>query len=58
MKLKSVLLVLTGIVIGGLVFSTPKNTKHRKELFKKSRKYKKAFKETANKYKEKLAEHS
>lgn len=56
MKLKSVILVLTGVVIGGLLFATPKNTKHRKELLKKSRKYQKAFKATANKYKEKLAE--
>ena len=54
MKLKSVLLVFTGIVIGGLLFASPKSLKNRKELSKKSRKYKKAFKETASKYKQKL----
>lgn len=58
MKSKSALLLLTGIAIGaiGNFLFTPlkERTKRRKELFKKSRKYQKAFKETASKYKQKL----
>lgn len=57
MKLKSVLLVFTGIVIGGLLFASPKSLRNRKELSKKAKKYKKAFKESAFKYKQKLASH-
>lgn len=55
MKPRSLVYLLTGIAIGGLIFSPKKNSKGRKELAKKSKKYKKAFKESASKYKEKLA---
>jgi len=58
MKLKSTLILFTGIAIGaigGFLFTPPKGrSKRRKELSKKSKKYNKAFKETASKYKEKL----
>ncbi len=60
MKPKSILLLLTGIAIGaigGFLFTPQKGrSKRRKELSKKSKKYKKAFKETASKYKEKLGD--
>lgn len=58
MKSKSALLLFTGIAIGalaGLLLAPQKGLKNRKELWKKSKKYKKAFTETASKYKEKLA---
>ena len=60
MKSKSALLLLTGITIGavaGFLF-IPQTGKYkrRKELKRKSAKYRKAFKETASKYKEKLGE--
>lgn len=57
MKSKSVLFLLTGFALGtitGLLIVPQKGIKSRKEL-KKSKKYKKAFKETASKYKEKLS---
>lgn len=57
MKSKSILLLLAGIAIGsiGLFLFTPqKGIKSRKQLLKQAKKYKKAFKETATKYKEKL----
>jgi gas vesicle protein len=57
MKSKSALLLLTGIAIGaigGYLFTPEKKLKNRKELWKKSKKYNKAFKETASKYKEML----
>ncbi len=57
MKSKSVLFLLTGIAIGavgGFLITPQKKIKSRKELLKKSKKYKKAFKDTATKYKEKL----
>lgn len=60
MKSKSILVLLSGIAIGaiGSFLLTPQKgqLKRRKELSKKSRKYKKAFKETASKYKEKLGD--
>lgn len=59
MKPKSALLLLTGIAIGALsvVLLAPlKRYKSRKEIAKKSKKYKKAFKETALKYREKLGD--
>lgn len=60
MKSKSVLFLLTGIALGAIgnfLLSAPKGKrKRRKELSNKSRKYKKAFRETATKYKEKLGE--
>lgn len=60
MKTKSIILLFTGIVlgvIGSYLFTPPKGrSKRRKELSKKSRKYNKAFKITASKYKEKLGE--
>ncbi len=59
MKSKSILLLFTGIaigVIGGFLFTPEKKIKNRKELWGKSKKYKKAFKETASKYKEKLGD--
>lgn len=58
MKSKSALLLVTGIVIGriaGLLFAPQKGLKGRKDVLKKSKKYKKAFEETASRYKEKLA---
>ena len=58
MKSKSALLLLTGIVIGaisGLLFAPQKGLRSRKDVLKKSKKYKKAFEETASRYKEKLA---
>ena len=57
MKSKSVLLLLTGIAIGavgGFLFTPQKKLKSRKEILKKSKKYKKAFEATATKYKERL----
>jgi gas vesicle protein len=57
MKSKSVLFLLSGFAIGaitGLLIVPQRSIKSRKEL-KKSKKYKKAFKETASKYKQKLA---
>ena len=59
MKPKSVLLLLTGMALGALsvVLLAPlKGYKSRKEIANKSKKYKKAFKETALKYREKLGE--
>jgi gas vesicle protein len=58
MKSKSLLFLLTGFALGtitGLLVVPQKRMKSNKEL-KKSKKYKKAFKESASKYKEKLAE--
>ena len=58
MKLKSALLLLTGFAVGaiaGLLFAPQKSLKSRTDVIKKSKKYKKAFKETASRYKEKLA---
>ena len=58
MKSKSVLYLITGIAIGALgsLLLTPqKGLKSRRDVMKKSKKYKKAFKETADKYKEKLS---
>ena len=58
MKTKSALLLLTGIAIGAiaaLLFAPRKGLKIRKDVLKKSKKYKKAFEETASRYKEKLA---
>ncbi len=58
MKAKSILFLCTGITIGvfgSFLFSSTRGVKSRKELFKKTKKYKKAFRETASKYKEKLA---
>ena len=57
MKSKSLLFLLSGFAIGtitGLLIVPQRGIKSRKEL-KKSKKYKKAFKETASKYKQKLA---
>lgn len=57
MKSKSVLYLLTGFALGaitGLLVVPQKGIKSRKEL-KKSKKYKKAFKASASKYKEKLS---
>jgi gas vesicle protein len=59
MKSKSVLILFTGIAIGaigGFLFTPEKKIKNRKELWKQSKKYNKAFKETASKYKEKLGD--
>jgi len=58
MKSKSVLFLLTGIAIGaigGILLTPKKGLKSRRDVMRKSKKYKKAFKETANKYKEKLS---
>ncbi len=58
MKSKSVLFLLTGIALGaiGSFFLTPQKTiKRKKGGAKKITKNKKAFKETASKYKEKLS---
>lgn len=58
MKAKSALLLFSGITIGAIasfLFTSTKGFRSRKELSKKTKKYKKAFKETASKYKEKLA---
>ncbi len=57
MKSKSILLLITGIAMGAagnFLFTSAKGFKSRKELLKKTKKYKKAFKETASKYKQKL----
>ena len=59
MKTKSALLLLTGAAIGaiaGILLVPQKGIKNRKQILKKSKKYKKAFKETASKYKEKLGD--
>ena len=58
MKSKSALFLLSGIaigVLGSFLFTPLKGLKKRKELSKKAKKYKKAFKETATKYKQKLS---
>lgn len=57
MKSKSAFLLLTGIGIGtiaGVLFAPQKGLKSSKDVLKKSKKYDKAFKETASRYKEKL----
>lgn len=57
MKSKSTLFFLAGIAVGtiaGLFIVPQKGLKNRKDLWRKSRKYNKAFKETASKYKEKF----
>ncbi len=57
MKSKYALFLLTGFALGaitGMLIVPQKGIKNRREL-KKSKKYKKAFRETASKYKEKLA---
>ena len=59
MKKKSALLRFGGIAIGsiaGILLVPQKGLKNRKQILKKSKKYKKAFKATASKYKEKLAD--
>jgi len=58
MKSKSVLILLAGIAIGafgGFLFTPEKKIKS-KDVWKKSKKYKKAFEETASKYKKKLGD--
>ena len=58
MKAKSVLLLLSGIAIGaigGYLFTPERRLKPRKSASSKSKKYKKAFKATASKYREKLS---
>lgn len=57
MKSKSLLFLITGFAIGavaGVLFAPQKTLKKRKGPVKKSGKTKKAFKETAAKYKNKL----
>lgn len=59
MKPKSLFILFTGIAIGSFAtfFIIPrKSLKSRRQLSKKSRKYNKAFKETASRYKQKLSE--
>jgi gas vesicle protein len=59
MKSKSVLILFTGIAIGaigGFLLTPEKKIKNRKQLWKQAKKYNKAFKETASKYKEKLGD--
>ena len=59
MKSKSALFLLTGIAIGaigGFLLSPQKGFKPSKGLSKKTKKYNKAFKEAASKYKEKLGD--
>lgn len=58
MKSKSILFLLTGIAIGaiaGVVLSPQKSIKKKKGVAKKINRTKKAFKETALKYKDKLS---
>ena len=57
MKSKSLLFLVSGIAIGAIaaILLTPQKSLKRKDAWKKSKKYKKAFKETASKYKQKLA---
>lgn len=57
MKTKSTLFFLTGFALGtitGLLIVPQDRIKSRKQL-QKAKKYKKAFKESASKYKEKLS---
>lgn len=59
MKSKSVLILFSGIAIGAIakyLFTPDKKYKNNKEFSRKSRKYNKAFKKTASKYKEKLGQ--
>ena len=58
MKSKSILFLLTGIAIGaiaGVLLAPQKSIKRKKGGAKKINKTKKAFKETASKYKDKLS---
>ena len=58
MNSKSASILFTGIAIGtiaGVLFAPQKGLKSGKDVLKKSKKYTKAFKETASRYKEKLA---
>ena len=58
MKTKSALMFFSGIAVGviGTYLLLPQKGryKRRKELSKKSKKYNRAFKETASRYREKL----
>ncbi len=54
MKSKSLILFFSGVAVGataGLLFTPQKSLKAKKDVLKKSKKYKKAFKESASKYK-------
>lgn len=57
MKTRSVLILFTGIAIGaigGYLFTPERRVKPGKAASRKSKKYNKAFKATASKYREKL----
>ena len=58
MKSKSTFYFFAGIAVGtlaGLFIVPQKSLKSRKDLWRKSRKFDKAFKETASKYRQELA---
>lgn len=58
MKSKSTLFLLSGIAIGvvaGVLFAPQKKLKITREVSRKAKQYKKAFEQSASRYKDKLA---